>query len=289
MGKIFVKFNKILYEQINSQKNKNDKMIISSVPPSSPTSVPISSPQLETKISVPFSFSLYHCLVGYLISTLLCFIYLLFAKKSMSFLSKFLSSFIAPFAILAILIRNTFFFINSLFWQALITIFVYIIFPIFEIVYFYFFIPICNVIEYIYRHTKIIWIFIAKTGKSIFNFIGKIISFIFEKIIFGTLKLIFNYIIKPIVLFIFDYILNPLFERIIIPLFKFISNMPAFQAIVYYITEAFKFVYDLIVKMMTAIAKIINSVINAAREIIKETYEQVILPFVQLIKRIFGE
>lgn len=90
-------------------------------------------------------------------------------------------------------------------------------------------------------------------------------------------------------MFIVDYILNPLFERIIYPLCKFISNIPAFQAIVYYITKAFTFVYDLIVKVMTAVAKIINSVINAAREIIKETYEQVILPFVQLIRRVFGE
>lgn len=255
-----------------------------------PTSEPISSSQFETKILFHLPFSLYNCLLGYLISTFLCFIYLLSSRdKPMSFISKFLTSFIAPFAILGIIIRNTFFLIVSLFWQVLIIIFVYIIFPILEIVYFCFLSPICNAIAYIYRKTKFIWAFIAEICKRIVNLILEIYNFILKKIIFGIIKLIFSYLIKPIALFIIDYVLNPLFDRVIFPLCKFISNIPAFQVIVHYITKAYRFVYDVIVNVMTAVAKICLTIINAAHEIIKEACEQVILPFVQLISRIFGE
>lgn len=255
-----------------------------------PTSTPISTPLIEPHNLTSYSIYLQYFLIGYLISTFICFIYLLmFRGKSMSFISKFFSSFIVPFAFVAILIRNTLIFIFSMLFQAFIIIFIHIIHPILYGIFIFIIEPTINTIEYIYNHTKIIWTMIAKALKCGYDVICDFVHFIIEKIVFRIIKFIFVYIFQPILEFLVRFIFDPLFNEIILPLCNFISKLPAFKAIVEYITDAYIAVYEFCIEVITAIAKVCETIINGISEMIKEAYEQAVLPFVQLVKRIFGE
>lgn len=262
----------------------------SPTPSSTPIPARTSLIRLNTSIPISFSFTIYHFIYGYLISTFFCFIYLLlFKDNSMTFTSKFFSSFLAPFAIIAIITRNSICFIFSMIWEALIIFITYIIVPIILIIYDYFFIPLLLLIEYIYRRTKIIWTFIARSTKSIAGAIWDLNCLFLKKVIVPILCFIYDYIIFPVCKFIHYLFVTLIYRKVIAPFFRFICSIRAFQVVFSYIGFFFGTIFDFFVSLFLTIAKICQSVIDAAREIIKETYDQVISPFAQVIKRIFGE
>ena len=265
-------------------------MITSPIPISSPTSTPIPLLQVKMHITHTFTLSIYHYFIIYLFSTLCCFIYILvYGDKSISFLKKFFSSFIAPFVFLTIFIKNALIFILSTIFNILITFLIHIVIPILNILYTYFVVPFIELIAYIHRHTKIIWTILAKGAKTVGNIILDIIDFLIRKIISPVFGFIYRYLIYTPIKFIIDYIIKPLLNNIIIPVCKYISSIRAFQIIADFIARFFIRIYHILSDIILAIAKVCESIIDAAGEIIKESYEQIIYPFVQLVKRLFGE
>lgn len=162
---------------------------------------PIQSP-IFTLINEQLLF--YFVLIFYLISSIVCLIYLLVFKASyMSFKEKILLSLIAPLVFYSIFIKKILELIASAIATLICDIIIYFLFQIL--------IPFIHILRYLYNHTKIIWISLAKFISSICY------------IIFITGKFVYKYIIYPIL------------YKIIFPICRYIASFRAFQKVINYL------------------------------------------------------
>lgn len=246
------------------------------------------SPTVQVDALPPtiFSLTVYNFMKIYLLLTILSFLYLiLFGKKSMTFIQKFFSSFITPFAFLIILFNNTLIFIENLIYEILKNICLYILNPIIRILIYYVFVPVVQLLDYIHRHATII----STIFRFIFNIFFKIIDFIFIKIIYSFLNFVFRRIIFRSLIFLLIHIIIPFYTRIILPVSRFIMDIPAFRMLLSFIFKCYRTVFNFLSELFSTVGKICQIIIDAIAELIKETYEQFFAPFTQLIIRIFGE
>lgn len=242
--------------------------------------------QIESTQLPTFSMPICYLLSGYLFSAFLSFFYiLLYGEKSMPFYRKFFSSLITPFIFLIILFKNTLHFIHKILITILEKFCEYIINPLIRIAIYRIFVPIAELIDYLYRHSTIVSSFL----KLIYKLFSKIIDILWIRILFPILYFCYCRILIPIITFIINYIIFPFYQHIIVPIGIFINNNRAFHLLLSFIMKFYKSIYDYISDAITFVGKICKIIIDASEELMKETYDQIIVPFIQLVKRIFGD
>lgn len=242
----------------------------------------------SNRIKLSFIILYIHLLFIYWISNFSLtkfYLYIIFWWQIDTFYSQVFLSLITPFIFLIILYNNTLYFIQKIIITIIEKICEYILNPLIRIAIYYIYVPIAEFIDYLYRHSSIISSFLHIIG----NLLGRIIDFLWFKILFPFLRFFYCRILIPILVFILNYIMIPFYLRVIVPVYTFIRNNRVFNYLVSIIMSFYKTIYEFVSDAITFVGKICKIIIDAIEELMKETYNQVIAPFAQLVKRIFGE
>lgn len=242
--------------------------------------------QIGSNPTPSFYTYIYYLLSGYLISAILSLIYIiLYGEKSIPFTRKFFLSLITPFIFLIILYNNTLYFIKKIIITILEKACIYILNPLIRIAIYNIFVPLAEFIDYIYRHSSIFSSFFH----IIYSLLDKIIDLLWIKILFPFLRFCYCRILLPIIKFILNFIIIPFHLHVIVPICTFISNNRVFNFLLSIIIYLYKTIYEYVSDAITFVGKICKIIIEAIEELMNETYNQVIAPFVQFVKRIFGD